>query len=134
MFSLVFNCYKLQIFLFIDCRKSTTSIIDSVISATCFIMAYQSSVPIPQKSKQANFKHPRGFPEKSACISNGTIPSKNQASYHYNLHNCIYFLSWRQMKRVNHITTEARGVFFDRKVSLMTVSYTHLTLPTKRIV
>ena len=65
-----------------------------------------------------NLKHPRAF--QSACITNGTIPSKNQASYHYNLHNCIYFLSWRQMKRVNHITTEARGVFFDRKVSLMT--------------
>ena len=82
-------------------------------------MACQSSVPIPQKSKQANLKHPRGF--QSACISNGTIPSQNQASYHYNLYNCIYFLSWRQMKRVNHITTEARGIFFDRKVSLVTI-------------
>ena len=120
MVSLVFNSYKLQIFLFIDCRKSTISIIDAVINASCFIMACQSSIPIPQKSKQANLKHPRGFPEKSACITNETIPSKNQASYHYDLYNCIYFLSWRQMKRVNYITTEARGIFFDRKVSLNT--------------
>ena len=83
-------------------------------------MASQSSITIPEKSKQANLKHPREFPEKSASITNGTIPSKNQASYHYNLYNRIYFLSWRQLKRVNHITTEARGIFFDRKVSLVT--------------
>ena len=88
-------------------------IIDAVINASCFIMACQSSITIPEKSKQANLKHPREFPEKSASITNGTIPSKNQASYHYNLYNCIYFLSWRRMKRVNHITTEARRIFFD---------------------
>ena len=121
MFSLVFNSYLFFLtFLFIDCRKSTTSIIDAVINASCFIMACQSSIIIPQKSKQANLKHPRGFPEKSACITNGTLPSKTQASYHYNLYNCKYFLSWRQLKCVNDITTEARGIFFDRKVPLVT--------------
>lgn len=85
-------------------------------------MACQSPpITIPQKSKQANLQHPRGFHEKSAvCITNETIPSKNQASYHYDLYNCIYFLSWWQMKRVNYITTEAGGIFFDRKVSLNT--------------
>ena len=82
-----------------------------------------SESPLSQFLKNPNkptSNDPRGFPEKSACITNETIPSKNQASYHYDLYNCIYFLSWRQMKRVNYITTEARGIFFDRKVSLNT--------------